>query len=87
MNKLIFRIILDIVIFFCIFHAWWFLALPLAIFSIWKFSYFIEIIFIGIIYDSLFGFVSGFGIQGYIGTIVSIFVFIFVTLLKRVVRK
>jgi len=86
-NQLIFRIILDILIAICILQAWWFIALPLAIFGVWEFPYFIEIILAGIIYDSLFGFVSGMGVWGYVGTIVSIILFGVVILLRKMVRR
>lgn len=85
-KQLIFRILLDFLIIVSILHAWWFIALPLAIFGVWKFPYFIEIILAGIIYDSLFGFVSGMGVLGYVGTVVSIIVFGIVVLLRKVVR-
>jgi hypothetical protein len=86
-QQILSRIILDIIILICVLHAWWFVVLPLAIFGVWKYPYFIEIIITGIIHDSLFGFVSEMGVSGYIGTIVSILVFGVVFLLRKLVRK
>ena len=81
------RIIIDLLIIASVFHGWWFIALPLALFGSWKYPRFIEIILAGIIYDSLFGFVPEMGVAGYVGTIVSVVVFLLVMVLKRVVRK
>lgn len=86
-NKLSYRVIFDIIIFLCIFHGWWFVVLPLAIFGLWRYPYFVEIIFAGIIYDSLFGFQSDMILWGYLGIIVSIVVFGAVLLLKKIVRR
>lgn len=70
-----------------VFHAWWFVVLPLALIGAWGFPYFIEMIIAGIIYDSLFGFVPEMGVWGYIGAIVSIVFFVLMISLKKVVRR
>ncbi len=86
-RTIIFRIIIDIFLAFCILNGTWFVALPLGIFGVWNFPYFVEIIIAGIAYDSLFGFTSGMGAWGYAGTIVSIGILVLVSVLKEVVRK
>jgi hypothetical protein len=85
-NSVILRIILDILIAISLLNGWWFLALPLALVGAWFFPYFIELIIAGIGYDSLFGFVSGMGIWGYMGTIVSVVLFAGISGVKRWVR-
>ena len=68
-------------------HGWWVVALPLALIGVWRFPYFVEIIIAGIIYDSLFGFVPEMGVIGYLGTIVSVGLFLLLILAKKVMRK
>lgn len=76
MNKsILIRIIIDIVLFISIIKGWWFIAFPLIIFSVWLLPFFIESIIAGIVYDSLFGLISGLGIWSYTGTIFSVFTF------------
>ena len=88
MNKPIFsRIILDILILLAMMHGWSVVALPLALIGVWRFPYFVEIIIAGIIYDSLFGFVPEMGVIGYLGTIVSVGLFLLLILAKKVMRK
>ena len=86
-TNILFRTLLDLLIFTAIFHALWFIALPLAIFGSWKYPHFTEIILAGVIYDSLFGFVPEMGVAGYVGTIVAVGAFLLVVILKRVVRR
>lgn len=86
-KNLIFRIILDLLIFLAIIHGWWFVASPLALVGAWRYRYFAEMVVTGLVYDSLFGLVPGMGIFGYLGIFVSIFLFLGMILLKKVLRR
>ena len=86
-NRIIFRILLDAFIAIAVFHAWWFIALPLALFCIWQYPFFLEIIIAGFIYDALFGSGSASDPWSYLGTIVSIICMAAVAGMKKVVRK
>lgn len=81
------RIILDILIAISLLNGWWFIALPLALIGSYSFSYFIEVVIAGIVYDSLFGFIPGMGLKGYAGTISAIVIVLILSLVKKVVRK
>ncbi|MFA6295320.1 MAG: hypothetical protein WC666_02760 [Candidatus Paceibacterota bacterium] len=81
------RIVIDLVVLFCVIHGWWFIALPISLFALWSYSYYIEIILAGIIYDILFGFIPEVGFLGYIGTVVSVLIFLVVVMAKKVVRR
>lgn len=88
MNKqIIIRIFIDLLIVIMVINGYWLIALPLAIIGTYLFSYFIEIIIAGLIYDSLFGLISGNGFWDYIGIIFTTFSWIIVVSLKGVVRR
>ena len=87
MKTLFKRLIIDVLLVIAIFGGWWFVAIPFAIIGMWICPFFLEIIIAGIIYDALFGYSSIFGLAGYIGTIISITIFLVIVLLKKVVRK
>jgi hypothetical protein len=80
------RIIINIILALSILTGWWFVALPLGLFAVWKFPLYIEIIVAGIGYDALFGFTREAGVYGYLGTILTSVVVIFVLTLKKVMR-
>jgi hypothetical protein len=82
----ILRITVNIAFFIFIIHGWWIAALLLAFIGSWFFQYYFEIILFGIIFDSLFGFVNSMGIYGYLGSIVSLIIFMVVLFLKRALR-
>lgn len=86
-NNVLARIGFDIVVAILIVHGWWFIALPLAIVAVWKFSLFIELLIAGVVYDALFGFVPGMGIAAYVGTLTAVIVFGGMSVLKKIVRK
>ncbi|MEK7609592.1 MAG: hypothetical protein AAB470_00530 [Patescibacteria group bacterium] len=86
-KKLTYRILIDILILISILHGWWFIALPLAILGVWRYPYFIEIFAAGIIFDSIFGFDLKTNTLSFLGTVLSIVVYIGILILKRVVRK
>lgn len=86
-TKNAYRILLDIVIAFCVIQGWWFIALPLAFGCAWRLSAYIELVIAGIAYDSLFGFVNGDGLWAYLGTITSVIGFGIITFLKKVTRN
>jgi hypothetical protein len=86
MFKLIFRIIIDIVIFVCLVQGWWHFTLLLALIGIWNFGFYIEIILAGLIYDALYGSVAVKGLTGSIGLIVGAILFMVLTVIKRIVR-
>lgn len=82
-----FRLVIGLVILFFVIHGWWFVALPISVvYSFFVFHYY-EIIFFGIVYDSLFGYVGVADFwKGYIGTIVSVALFFLIFFIKRWVR-
>jgi hypothetical protein len=82
----IYRIILDLLIFLCVTQGWWFVFLPLGILGVWYFPYFIEIVVAGVIFDSLFGFIPDLNIIGYANTIISSFLLLFISGVRRIVR-
>lgn len=84
--KRIFRIIIDIVLFFLIINGIWFIALPLSVISAFIFENYFEIILFGIMYDSLFGYVSIHSIYGYLATIFSVFAYIIISVIKKTLR-
>ncbi len=88
MKNIVFkRVLLDLILAFCVVQGWWFIAAPIALVGIWSFPYFVEIIIAGLIYDSLFGIVEGEGIAGYTMTVASVIIFCLLALIKKVVRK
>lgn len=81
------RITLDIIVAAAVIQGWWFVALPAALIEAWNFPYYgIELVVAGFAYDSLFNTISGFTLQGYVGTIAAVVVLIVLFLLKKVVR-
>ena len=78
---------MDVVIFVTIVNGQWFFVLPLALFSIWYWPSYIEIVIAGIMYDALFGMVHGSGLRGWTGTIVSIVLYAIAVVVKKFVRK
>ena len=85
--KTILRIIVDILVFASVVYGWWFVFVPLSVFGLATFPRYFEIIVAGIMYDSLFGFAPGLGVRGYLGTAISIFLFVISSLTKRMIRK
>jgi len=76
-NKLAYRIVADIVM--VAFIAWapiW-IVVPAAVAASWVFAPFYEIIFIGFVWDALYGFHS------FKGMIVALFVFLLIEIFKR----
>jgi hypothetical protein len=86
-KSLIVRIIVDILIAFCVLQGWWFFALPIAVIAAWFSPYFIEMIVAGIVYDSLYGSIPTQGIWDYVGTIASVAILAMESGLKRAIRK
>ncbi len=86
MNRVSFRILIDLVVFISIIHGWWFIALPVVILVGWFFPFFIELLIAGIMYDALFGFTPSLGIAGYQGTISAAVLFVALFILKKVMR-
>jgi hypothetical protein len=80
------RIILSIIIAIAILNGWWFIAVPVLIFGTWLFSFSLEWIVAGVIYDALFGMAPGMGLWGYAGTITAVCAFIASRLLKKMLR-
>lgn len=85
MIKLSIRIIVGIVMLFLVANGWWTVALPIAIVAVWFFGNYIEILFLGISYDALFGF-AGEGLYSFIGTSVAFVAYISVRLARTLVR-
>ncbi len=86
MNKIIYRLIFDIVIFIAVINGWWLPALFLAIVGFWIFPYYVELIITGIAYDALFGMVPSNGFLDYAGSTITIVFTVVLVFLKRVVR-
>jgi hypothetical protein len=87
MNKVTFRIIIDLLIFISLVNAWWFFIIPLGLIGLWFFPYFFEIILAGIAYDGLYGLVPGMGTRAFIATIIAVVTMIVFAVLKRMLRK
>jgi hypothetical protein len=85
--KSLIRLLLDLAIFLSVLFGLWFVVLPLGVIAAWYYSFFLEFILAGIVYDSLFGMVRGMGAWGYVGTIVSIIFWALVIGLKKVLRR
>lgn len=81
------RPFLNLFILILIIFGWWHIALVGAIFGLLKFRSYIEIIFFGLIYDSLFHMTSGTGALKYIGTIIGISAYIIYFLIKGALRR
>ncbi len=86
-NNFVLRIIFDLLLLVLIISGLWYIALIIGIVSVWRFSYFIELMIFGILFDSLFGYSQELGIYGYGGTVVSIILFILINLFKNVLRR
>jgi len=84
--KITLRIIVDIILAIAIIQGWWFVALPLALFGVWYFQYFLEIIFAGLAYDSLFGCTACINIVDHLGFIIGCSISIGFYLIKNIVR-
>lgn len=84
--KKIFRIIIDIVIFFSVLNGYWPIALILSLIGLFLFEKYFEIIIFGLMYDSLFGYVSIHTIYGYMATIVCVVCFATASLVKKALR-
>ncbi len=87
MNKTSIRITADIILAVSVVNGWWFVIVPIGIIGAWNYLFFIEILLVGIIYDSLFGFVPSMGIWGYVGSIISVVILIGVLCSKKVLRR
>ena len=85
MIKLALRIILDALIFVALIQGWWYFVVLLCILGVWNFGFYIEIIIAGSFYDSLYGTKNG-SIYGYSGLVVSIALFIILSIFKRIIR-
>ena len=85
--KRAFRIFVDIAIGISVIFGWWFLAIPLSAVGAWAFSYFLEAIAFGFIFDLLFGAVPGMGLAAYSGTIATIIILVIVVGSRKVLRK
>jgi len=83
---MILRLVIYLFIAFSILNGWWLVALPLLIFGIWKYSFNLEILVTGVVYDALFGMIPGTGWRGYIGTISAVIILIALNILKRLIR-
>ncbi len=88
MNRSVFfRIAIDIVLAISVMQGWWFAAATLAIVGLWVFPYFAEALIAGFAYDSLFGWVPGYGISGHIGVVVCASLSLVSAFFKKKLRK
>jgi ABC-type enterochelin transport system permease subunit len=81
------RIALSIIMLLAIIHGWWFVALPIALIGMLRYSNFYEALVAGLAYDSLFGLIPHEGILSYIGSISAIVLFGAIMVLKSIMRK
>ena len=86
MKKLIYRIIIDAIIFICLIQGWWYFAILVGMIGVWNFGFFIEIVLAGLIYDALYGSAAIKGVAGSIGLIVGSILFIVLSIIKKIVR-
>lgn len=86
-KDILIRIILDLLILVSVVEGFWFVALPLAVIGCWNFSYFIEMLLAGMIYDALFGLIPETSFASYYGSIFSLVIFLIIIQLKKVVRN
>lgn len=81
------RALFDITLFLTILFAPWWLALLIAIYGVFYFTFYYEVLVFGVLYDVLYGTMDsgifGFGITGFL---VSFVLFIFINRLKRELR-
>lgn len=88
MNKLIImRIVIDFIILISIISGWWHVALLISLVSFMFFPFFLEIIIFGIIFDALFGYNQSLGISKYVGTILSVSIFLIIYWLQNTLRR
>ncbi len=83
----IFRLVVNILLLFAIINGWWFFAIPLVVIGFWSQYFYIEGLLAGVFFDGLFGMTSSLKLWGYIGTIVSVFIWVLIKILKKVTRK
>ena len=86
-NTIIKRAALGIILFICIINAWWFIAVPVGIIGCVYFDFYVESVIAGVMYDSLFGMISSMGIRAYIGTMISLFILMIISVSKKFIRK
>lgn len=86
-HKLAKRLILDLLLIFSVLNGWWAFSLFFGLIGLCLFDYFIEIIFAGIIFDSIFGQNTGSGFWSYFGIVFSILFFALITWLRQVLRR
>ena len=86
-KKILSRILIDVLIAISLLSGGWFVALPLCMLGSYAFSYFIEAIVAGIVYDSLFGLIFGMGVRAFAGTISMVVLSLLSAGLKTVLRK
>lgn len=86
-NRTAVRIFLDILIFLSLIKGWWILALVFVIFGLFLFSNFWEIIFWGIMYDSVFGIRSISYLSSHTAIIVSLVLYIGAYYMRSIIRK
>jgi len=85
-NFVYIRIILGLIALICVIQGLWYVAFPLCILCAWIFPAYYEVLLLGLIYDSLFGFVGG-GLKSYYGFVVAIILFFASEAVGRFVRK
>ncbi len=86
-RPLLFRVLVDLALAVAVMQGWWLVALGISIVGLWSFSYFAEALIAGFAFDSLFGWVPGYGIWGHIGVIASAILSIASAFFKKSLRK
>ena len=85
--QLMARVLLDVLLLIAVIEGWWILAIPFGFIGARKFRYYFEMFCAGIMYDALFGLVSGQSWRGHVGLIAALVLYILHLGMRRVVRK
>jgi len=81
------RIIIDIILAATVLSGWWVVTIILGMVGSMIFPTFIECIFAGIFFDALYGFARGAGYSAYLGSAISLVIFLGTITLKQVIRR
>jgi hypothetical protein len=86
-NEILQRLLLVALILLAVILGWWHIAIILGMIGCLSRKLFLEFIIAGVIYDALFGHSELPSLNNYIGTIVSLVLFIVIFGLKKVLRR
>jgi hypothetical protein len=86
-NFILKRIALDALVILFIIHGFWYIALPLVLFGLWILPFYYEILFAGVMYDSLFGMNNSLGWRGYAGFFLAVIISGIIFFIRRYLRR